>query len=135
LAGSRTKTIHSLHEKYGKVVRIGPNEISFTDIGVINDILGLSSPFMKAPIYDSMSVKPPGVFSLRDKEQHRDRRRLLSHAFAQSNLYKTEPLILEHVRELLTKLDSDPEKPKDVWLLFRLLALDIVGAFSSRLND
>ena len=117
------------------MVRIGPDEVSFTDLGAINDILGHSSPFMKAPVYDSMSVKPPGIFSLREKEQHRDRRRLLSHAFSQSNLYKTEPLIAEHLRELLTKLDSDAEKPKDIWLLFRLLALDIVGAFSSELND
>jgi cytochrome P450 len=95
LAGLRTKTIHDLHKKYGGVVRIGPDEVSFTDVGAINEILGLTSPFMKAPIYDSMSVKPPGIFSLRDKEQHRERRRLLSHAFSQSNLYKAEPLITE----------------------------------------
>ena len=117
------------------MVRIGPDELSFTDIGAINEILGLTSSFMKAPIYDSMSVKPPGVFSLREKDQHRERRRLLSHAFSQSNLYKTEPLIAEHLKELLVLLDSNPGKPKDVWLLFRLLALDIVGTFSSKLND
>jgi len=34
----------------------------------------------------------------------------------------------------LLRLDSHPEKSKDVWLLFRLLALDIVGMLSSRLN-
>jgi len=41
-------------------------------MGPINEILVLTSPFIKAPLYDSMSVKPPGIFSLRDKEQHKE---------------------------------------------------------------
>ena len=70
LAGSRIKIIHTLQYKYGRVVRTEPDEVSFIYMGPINEILVLTSPFMKAPIYDSMSVKLPGIFSLGDKKQH-----------------------------------------------------------------
>jgi hypothetical protein len=64
-------------------------------MGSINEILVFTFLFINTTIYDSMSVKPPRTFILRDKEQHKERYRLLSHAFSQSNLYKAEPLITE----------------------------------------
>lgn len=37
----------SLHEKYGKFVRIGPNHISVSDSSVIPTIYGINTPFIK----------------------------------------------------------------------------------------
>jgi cytochrome P450 len=126
-AGDRTQTIHKLHQKYGPVVRIGPREVSFSDRNVIKDIYGQTSVYLKAPIYDSFSLKPPGIFSMRDKAQHRERRRQLSHTFSQSNLYDTEPIIADTLRKFLHRLDGNLGKPRDVLVPLRMLALDILG--------
>lgn len=38
LKGNRTRYIHGLHEKYGPVVRIAPNEVSFTSSAALKEI-------------------------------------------------------------------------------------------------
>lgn len=87
---------------------------------------------MKAPVYDTMSLPPFGIFSMRNRADHSQRRRLLSHAFAQSSLYESEPLIEGNVKALLLRLENGLEMPVDVMSLFRLLAFDIVGKTSCR---
>ncbi|KAL3423886.1 cytochrome P450 [Phlyctema vagabunda] len=125
LTGNRTSTIHKIHLKYGPVVRIGPNELSFSGINHVNDIYGQSSVFLKAPIYKSLARK--GIFSMRKKEDHRARRKLLSHAFAHSTLLNLEPLIVSHVQKLSARISETIDQPLDVLYWFRMLALDIVG--------
>lgn len=127
LAGDRTSTIHQLHQKYGSVIRIGPQELSFSDPETIKEIYSQQTGFLKAPIYEIMSVRPLGIFSMRDKAEHSQRRRLLSHAFSQANLFDCEPLIQQQINNLLALLDAGSGKAADVLSLFRLTAFDIVG--------
>ena len=126
-AGNRTRTIHSLHQKYGPVLRIGPNEVSFTSPSVVKEIYGQGTPYMKAPWYESMSVPPVGIFSLRDRKDHAARRRLLSHAFSQAALNSTEPVIAELVLKLVERVRKADGCPVDMLQLFRRLSLDISG--------
>jgi hypothetical protein len=100
VSGDRTSTIHELHRRYGVAVRIGPNEVSLSDIESVNRIYGHQSNVKKALVYETMSIPPLGIFSLRDKNEHSQRRRLLSHVFSQSNLLDSEPIIMSHVRKL-----------------------------------
>lgn len=37
-SGKRREYIHELHERYGAVVRLGPNEVSFTSLEAIKEI-------------------------------------------------------------------------------------------------
>jgi cytochrome P450 len=130
LSGYRTLTLHKLHQRYGSAVRVGPNEVSFSNNESIKEVYGQQTSFIKAPIYETMSQPPLGIFSLRDRSLHSQRRRLLSHAFAQSNLFETEPLILQHVQRLLNRVQDNLSKPLDMLALFRLTAFDIVGTNS-----
>ncbi|KAK4985025.1 hypothetical protein LTR50_006245 [Elasticomyces elasticus] len=135
MAGNRTSTIHRLHQVYGDVVRIGPKEVSFSSARVIKELYGQASTFLKAPSYDDFSLHPVGIFSMRNKNDHKQRRKLLSPAFAQSNLLETEPLIVTVVKRFLKRVESKVGHPQDVLALFRMLALDIVGGFeNSRLR-
>jgi cytochrome P450 len=93
MSGTRTKTLHKLHEKYGNTVVIGPNEVTTNDISNVNELYGQQTTFIKAPVYESMTMPPFGIFGLRDRVAHGQRRKLLSHAFSQSNLQECEPLI------------------------------------------
>jgi hypothetical protein len=117
MAGNRTSTIHKWHQMYGQTVRIG----------VINELYGQSSNFMKAAIYDDFSLHPVGIFSMRVKEDHRQRRKLLSHAFAQSNLLEIEPVIGDVVRQLLNRIDQNSGGVTEILTLLRLFAFDVVG--------
>jgi cytochrome P450 len=82
---------------------------------------------MKAPIYNYFSLQPLGIFSMRDRTQHSLRRRLLSHAFSQSNLSGTEPLIKQIIHKLVGHIEAGQGKPLDALLHFRLAAFDITG--------
>lgn len=53
----RTLYIHSLHLKYGPVVRIAPNEVSFTSYEAIKEVYGsLGSGYDKHNFYDLFRV-------------------------------------------------------------------------------
>jgi len=45
--GKRSATIDALHRKYGKIVRVGPNELSFTGAEAMQKIYGAGSAFYK----------------------------------------------------------------------------------------
>ena len=126
-AGNRTSTIHKLHQKYGTAVRVGPNEVSFSNIESVKEIYGQSTQFLKAPAYDNMSTPPFGIFSLRDRTEHSQRRKLLSHAFSQASIDDTEPTIQSLIDKLIERIRGNFGKPLNMLLLFRCLSLDIVG--------
>lgn len=86
---------------------------------------------MKAPIYDDLLLHPVGIFSMRVKEDHRRRRKLLSHAFAQSNLLEIEPVIGYTVKQLLRRIEEAVGRPTDTLALLRMFALDVVGKSSN----
>ncbi|KIX06969.1 uncharacterized protein Z518_04945 [Rhinocladiella mackenziei CBS 650.93] len=127
LAGNRTMTIHRLHQRYGSTVLIGPDEISLSDISNVKDLYGQQTSFMKAPVYTSLTMPPNGVFSMRDKTAHSQRRRLLSHAFSQSNLQECEPLIQNQIQKLAGVMQNHADRPIDMLNWFRLTAFDVVG--------
>ncbi|KAK1089156.1 hypothetical protein LTR33_000187 [Friedmanniomyces endolithicus] len=127
LAGLRTTTIHDLHRKYGPIVRLAPNELSFSDESVVNQLYSQQTAFMKAPIYETMSLPPLGIFSLRNKAAHSQRRSLLSHAFFQQNVNDCMPIIEQKLDSLLRSFSCNTSQTVDVFLRFRLFAFDVVG--------
>ncbi|KAH8593864.1 hypothetical protein B0O99DRAFT_688298 [Bisporella sp. PMI_857] len=42
-----SENFHRMHQKYGPVVRIAPNELSYDDLATYNDIYGQKSRFLK----------------------------------------------------------------------------------------
>ena len=46
-----------LHEKYGSLVRIGPNHVSFSDASLIPQIYSISSKFHKVSISLTYNVE------------------------------------------------------------------------------
>ncbi len=125
LAGNRTTYIHKLHQKYGPIVRIGPNEVSFASVDAIRDIYLGQKPFMKSVAYENFGRK--GVFQMRDKEEHRQRQKRINHVFSQSVLLEMEPLMKEEIENLLKAVETKTGKEFDALFWFRMMALDIVG--------
>ena len=48
----RTWMIHDMHQKYGPVVRIGPNELAFTGDEPMRTIYGAGTSFFKPAFYN-----------------------------------------------------------------------------------
>jgi hypothetical protein len=51
-SGRRTLTIHEWHQKYGHVVRIGPNELAFAGEEPMKTIYGAGTSFYKPAFYN-----------------------------------------------------------------------------------
>jgi cytochrome P450 len=101
--------MRALHEQYGEVVRIAPNELSFATVESYNDIYGHTSkgnqPFLKAKNYDTGAPVAhfPGA---RTPEDHRRQRKALSHAFSAKALREQEDVVVAYVDLFIKQLEK-----------------------------
>ncbi|KAL3587597.1 hypothetical protein FPOAC2_13494 [Fusarium poae] len=88
--------MRQVHDKYGDVVRVAPNELSFKTPQAYKDIYNHAtsrkSPFPKSRFFYDRgdSVKHPDIVFTIDPKRHRPQRRALSHAFSASALRDAE---------------------------------------------
>lgn len=54
--GHRSATIDGLHRKYGRIVRVGPNELSFTGAEALQIIYGAGSAFYKPEYFYNIFI-------------------------------------------------------------------------------
>lgn len=103
-----------LHEKYGPIVRTGPNTVDISDPKALSTIYGISSKFLKvdtsfsahrtnliktpgqSPFYDTFNPvyedeAMPSMFSIRDPIQHQALRRPVAQKFSMSSIKTLEP--------------------------------------------
>ncbi|KAJ4110550.1 hypothetical protein NW765_014875 [Fusarium oxysporum] len=93
LNANRTMYIHELHKRYGPVVRVAPNEVSFTSIDALKEIYGSGgSGYDKTEFYDLFQVYGKRtMFSTLVKGDHAKRRRMIGDRYANSNVMKQAP--------------------------------------------
>lgn len=66
--GTMPAQMRSLHERYGDVVRIGPNELSFNHPSAVDEIYKVGRAMEKGPLYEGFTSFKPNVFGLRDED-------------------------------------------------------------------
>ncbi|EMD31227.1 hypothetical protein CERSUDRAFT_60323, partial [Gelatoporia subvermispora B] len=103
--------IHELHEHYGDVVRIGPNEVSIRDPSVIPGVLGTTGfPRSDCTSYSACSLHPPIQPLLNiSGEEHTAKRRWWNRGFTSAALKEYEPIVARHVEKLVDSLSRDEE--------------------------
>ena len=106
--GSRTRNFVKLHEKYGPVVRVGPNEVIFNSVSALRTIYGAGSGFERTDFYrmfDVYGIK--NMFTFPSSKDHGDRKKLLANAYSKSSLMKEESttMIEDKVRKCMELLD------------------------------
>ncbi|PHH78381.1 hypothetical protein CDD82_3074 [Ophiocordyceps australis] len=123
-----------LHEKYGSVVRVGPNELSYITPEAWEAIMGrhrgrLENP--KAPWYCSPDTHdiigaPP--------DDHARMRRLLSQCFSSRALLQQQPLFKQHVDLLIERLRDKAEGAEgscvDIGAWYNYCLFDMMGDLS-----
>ncbi|OHE99871.1 cytochrome P450 3A17 [Colletotrichum orchidophilum] len=88
LGGRRMTYVHELHEKYGSIVRVAPNEVSCIDIQSVAQVYKVSGGFEKAQWVGDYTKKLPALSlsMILDRDEAKERRRLLQGSFTLSSL-------------------------------------------------
>lgn len=132
VASGHTELDHiALHRKYGPVVRIAPNELSFSSPKTARDILAAGKGFSKTDFY---SVFPPpdnpDIFTETREPVHAQKKRIAAPPYSMNAMLHQSPYIEDLVNLMVSKLDVYANQPGHVcnlgdWLHF--LPFDVIG--------
>jgi len=117
LRGNLHVVEQNLHQKYGPVVRTGPDWLSFSTPEAFESIYGFNHGFGKGDFYAFARDPATGasnIFSARTHAEHRDRRRkVVGAALTISHIRSFSPIVARHVQHFLTKLSATTTDAKD----------------------
>lgn len=121
----------NIHRKYGKIVRIAPNELSVIDVNVTRQLYGHGHNAQKTEWYHTWDVPNagPGLFAARDKQLHALLRKRVSGAYSMSAILKYE----KHIQNCLDLMLWRLKKHADVGHTVNManwtnaFAFDVVG--------
>ena len=104
--GDRHLEFWRSHEKYGHVVRFGPNSVSFNTNSALKEIYGHKGNVRKSDFYSAFPATKDAysTHSAIDRAQHARKRRVLSHAFSDAAVRSMENHVLAHVRQFCQNL-------------------------------
>ncbi|CEJ53816.1 hypothetical protein PMG11_00157 [Penicillium brasilianum] len=93
--GDAPANYQKIHQKYGPIVRVGPNEVSVADPNMISVIYGIGSKFTKTPFYATMAPVYQGeimdsMFTTRDPVYHKHLKSSVSQIFSMTNMKNFE---------------------------------------------
>jgi len=127
--GHRSEVVEKAHERYGPVVRLAPDELSFSDASCIKELYLSGSKFPKSRRYEGFASTTRASFDMTDKDQHRKRRNLVRHVLAQTNIDEAEPLIADQIRKSLRWVKRSQGTSIEIMLWMRRIMLDTAGTF------
>ncbi|SPJ79087.1 related to isotrichodermin C-15 hydroxylase (cytochrome P-450 monooxygenase CYP65A1) [Fusarium torulosum] len=135
-SGRYSFSMSELHRKYGDVVRVATNELSFASPAAYSDIYNHASKdrvlFPKDEVFytvDSSVTRPSILFAI-DAQDHRSQRRSLSHAFSAKALRDNGESVQAHVKLLIEQLGQKAGPGTDganMSEVFNWLTFDIIG--------
>ncbi|OLN97156.1 Isotrichodermin C-15 hydroxylase 7 [Colletotrichum chlorophyti] len=131
LGGRQPWDILKLHDRYGPVVRISPNDLSFNTAKSWSDIYGVrkgqASCFIKSNFYDggNFADQAHSIVSERDPEKHHQMRKFLSRAFSDTSLKEQEALVNTKIDRFVERIGEQGTVDFTHW--FNLLTFDIIG--------
>lgn len=101
-----------MHDKYGAVVRIGPNEVSVSDWTAYRQIYSHHGSNKTHHFYEDTILAGPGstgsLFTFNDKKAHGARRKLQSAAYSMQAVLQNESLIAQRADVLLRRMVMGP---------------------------
>lgn len=114
--GSLPFAIHELHLRYGDVVRVAPNELSYIHPDGWTEIYGHrqgKSEIMKdKAFYASVASGPEGIFRA-NRERHAFLRRQISHGFSEKSMREQEATIRSQADVMIENLSSQCNERKE----------------------
>lgn len=130
--GTRTRAINKLHEKYGPVVRVGPNEVAFNSLSALRTIYGAGSGSERTPFYDMFDAYgKKNLFTFYSAKDHGDRKKLLAHAYSKSLMLNgaMATMVEDKVQQYLQMLEQGPICANETFTSLHYFSLDSISDF------
>ncbi|KAI9290574.1 cytochrome P450 [Neoconidiobolus thromboides FSU 785] len=120
--------IKGLHEKYGEVVRLSANSITFSSDEVTKELYSTYA-LPKSTFYYGFHITGETILSTTNKDFHRQRKKILAASFSDKTIASVEYLVKENVDNLVNKVRemASEEKNFDFGLLFHYFSFDVIG--------
>ncbi|KAN0137403.1 Cytochrome P450 [Lactarius tabidus] len=130
--GDMHRYYKSLHEYYGDVVRVGPNELSIRDYSLIHPVLRQGG-LRKGPRWETQE-DPVVLIGQRDPILHMQQRKPWNRAFSSAAMKEYEIIVAKRIRQLVGCLDDIIQRSDykanavvDMTQWFKYFATDFMG--------
>ncbi|KAI9595870.1 cytochrome P450 [Syncephalis fuscata] len=138
ITGNGIRYEHSMLKRYGKIVRLSPNEIGLSDPEAIKAVLA-STKFRKTDTYSNFQFHRDNIFSTQDVVLHRRLKRMIGPVFSNGSVAEVEPLVREAgIKRLVARIAeyANAGTNFDIMELFLYTSCDIIGevAFGGSFN-
>jgi cytochrome P450 len=124
-----------LHQRYGDVVRIAPNQLSYINVQGWKDIYNpgrnYRRGYQKDPKFYEMygdEFEMPSMFTA-SHVNHERLRRIVSQAFSEKALISQEPLFHKFADELVESLERTIDRRVDINKLYHFTLFDMMADF------
>ncbi|KAF2023029.1 cytochrome P450 [Setomelanomma holmii] len=111
-----------LHDRYGPIIRIAPNEVTTIELSAIPRIYRNQQPLKKTDFYSVWGggniSKQLDTFTQTDEKAHSGYRRIVTPVYTLSNVLKSEDYINKH---------ADLKIPIDLGVWLQMYAFDVIG--------
>ncbi|GAP87074.1 putative benzoate 4-monooxygenase cytochrome P450 [Rosellinia necatrix] len=108
--GSLHTDIYRCHQKYGQYVRYSPNRLLIDTNVASQDIHSHKANTIKSRAYQALVHSAPNTLTIRHKDDHARRRRILSQAFSDARILSYERIVRRHIDALCDNLGPGAEK-------------------------
>ncbi|KAL6788177.1 cytochrome P450 [Trichoderma sp. SZMC 28012] len=133
LWGRYTSEIARMHEKYGPIVRINPDELHCSDPHFIDEIFAIGTRKRNKPAHQLRSLGDATFsgFGTADHNLHKLRRAPLTKFFSKLQITKLEPEIHKAVHLLCDKLlrFADKKEPFDLTSAYSCFTSDVIAEY------
>ncbi|KAI2464658.1 cytochrome P450 [Annulohypoxylon bovei var. microspora] len=128
--GRYTKQIQKLHEKYGPIVRISPDEVHCSDINFVDEIYAVGNRKRNKPLHlISGSAHTESGFGTMDHNLHKLRRGPVAKFFSRGMISRLEDDIHRLAQVLCDKLLLTCDSPTDVVVAYSCFASDAISSY------
>ncbi|EME41071.1 hypothetical protein DOTSEDRAFT_178435 [Dothistroma septosporum NZE10] len=124
--------IEKLHQQYGSIVRITPNEVHIADAECYDKIYYVGSKYWKSPnFYNAMCV-PNSTFGTPPNDIHRIRRGAMNPVFSRQKVLELEGIVQEKASKVCARMQDGVNngEPVDLHHAFRAVSLDVISDFA-----
>jgi cytochrome P450 len=126
------QTVHKLHLRYGPVVRIGPNQISFNSLSALRQIYGAGSGFERTSFYKMFDVYGrPNLFTFSSGKDHRERKKIISHIYSNQVILSPDisDLVQRKVADYLQMLEQESDAASEIFASLHYFSIDAISEF------
>lgn len=130
--GTSTSTIHQLHQRYGPVLRIGPEQVSFGSLAAQRTIFGPGSKYGRTGFYRMFDVYGrQNLFTFHSTTEHGHRKKLISHAYSKSVVLKdrSASMVEDKAHKYMALIEAEPDHVSEIFTTLHYYSLDNITEF------